>query len=73
MLGEVSLAIVDYFFIAQIYLWPYKSEGVRVTLHRFPKNANIRKWLDGLELSEDDITTDSRICSQKQYLHLILG
>ena len=30
----------------------------------FPKNANIRKkWLGGLELSEDDITTDSRVCS----------
>ena len=47
----------------RIYGRRTKSEDIHITLHRFPKNPIIRKWLDGLNLTEDDITTESRICS----------
>ena len=41
-----------------------KSADCKITLHRFPKKLKIRKkWLDGLELAESDVTVESRVCS----------
>ena len=41
-----------------------KSADCKISLHRFPKKPEIRKkWLDGLELTESDINSESRVCS----------
>jgi len=41
-----------------------KSADCKITLHRFPKKLKIRKkWLDGLELAESDVTVESRVYS----------
>ena len=41
-----------------------KSSSHNVSLHRFPKNREVRiQWLKGLSLTETDITENSRVCT----------
>ena len=42
-----------------------KEKDPDISLHRFPKSPEgKKKWMDGLNLSEDVITPESRVCSR---------
>lgn len=52
-----------------VYCGHGKKRGERISLFRFPKDEPKRQqWLAGLDLSEDMVSEDSRVCS-RHFLH----